>query len=101
LSRKEILILDEPMSGLDPKARALFKRKIAALHTAGRTLFFNTHLLEDVEQLCTRMAILHQGRILFIGSPQACCQQFGTTGLEEAYLRCLEQQEEKPQREIA
>jgi ABC-2 type transport system ATP-binding protein len=90
LSGRELLILDEPMSGLDPKARALLKRHLMEAHAAGRTLLFSTHQLSDVEQLCDRVAILHEGRIRFVGTPQECCGNFGSADFEQAYLRCIE-----------
>jgi len=90
LSGKRLLILDEPMDGLDPKARAYFKRYLLQLKKQNVTLFFSTHLLADVEALCDQMAILNEGRLLFMGTPTACCSLFGTTDLEEAYLRCID-----------
>lgn len=90
LSDKEVFVLDEPMSGLDPKARALLKNYLQQLKVAGKTLFFSTHMLADVEALCDRIAILHGGMLRFIGSPQACCAQFNAPNLEQAYLACIE-----------
>ncbi len=90
LSEKPLLILDEPMAGLDPKARAYLKRYLLKLKQQGTTLFFSTHLLADVEALCDRMAILHAGRLRFVGSPAECCARYHTENLEEAYLRCIE-----------
>ena len=89
LSGKDLLVLDEPMSGLDPKARALFKRRLLAMKVLGRSLFFSTHMLPDVQDLCDRMAVLHEGRLRFVGSPAEFCAHFGTEDLEEAYLRCV------------
>jgi ABC-2 type transport system ATP-binding protein len=77
------------MDGLDPKARAYFKRYLLQLKKQKVTLFFSTHLLADVEALCDQMAILHKGRLLFTGTPAACCSFFATTDIEEAYLRCI------------
>ena len=54
-------------------------------------MFFSTHMLSDVEALCDRVAILHQGRILYAGTPRACCEQFNTDNLEQAYLNCVSQ----------
>ena len=65
-----MLILDEPMSGLDPKARILVKRQLAAERDAGRTVFLTTHMLIDVQALCDQIAILHGGRTVFRGPPK-------------------------------
>jgi len=89
LSGKELFILDEPMGALDPKARALFKRHLAARKHQGLTLFFTSHMLADISALCDRMAVLHQGQILYQGVPAAFCEHFGATGMEEAYLNCV------------
>ncbi len=90
LSARELLVLDEPMSGLDPKARALFKDYMLRVKQAGQTLFFTTHLLNDVESLCDRLAILHQGEVKFIGSPAQCCATYAADNLERAYLKAIE-----------
>jgi len=89
LSNKQILILDEPMTGLDPKVRAYLKQYLLGLKKQGVTLFFSTHLLADVEILCDRMAILHEGSVRFVGTPADCCTQFMASTLEDAYLRCV------------
>jgi len=93
LSRRDLLILDEPMSGLDPKARALFKNYLAGSKNGKQTLFFTTHLLNDIESLCDRLAILHNGEVRFIGSPAECCQHFNAGNLECAYLSAIEADE--------
>ncbi len=79
----------EPMTGLDPKARILVKRFLQSLKAEGHTLFFSTHMLADVAELCDRMGILHEGRLRFVGAPGACCEAFGTQNLEQAYLNCI------------
>jgi ABC-2 type transport system ATP-binding protein len=89
LSDAQLFVLDEPMSGLDPKARALLKRQLAALKQAGKTIFFSSHVLADVEEICDRMAILHEGRLAFIGTPAECRANFKTDTLEKAYLACI------------
>ena len=89
LSQKPLLIFDEPMSGLDPKARAYLKRHLISLKGSGKTLFFSTHLLADVESICDRIIVLHGGSICFNGSPEQCCEQFQADNLEEAYLKCI------------
>jgi ABC-2 type transport system ATP-binding protein len=89
LSGKDLLVLDEPMSGLDPKARALFKQELRGLRAAGRTLLLTSHALADIEELCDRMAILHQGQLRFAGTPAELREAFGTPDLEQAFLKCL------------
>jgi len=89
LSDRSLLILDEPMSGLDPKVRALLKPYLLSLKARGRTVFFSTHLLHDVDALCDRLAILHGGRLAFIGSPAECRRAFAAEDLERAYLKCV------------
>ncbi len=89
LSEKRMLLFDEPMSGLDPKARAYLKRHLISLKEAKQTFFFSTHLLADVESICDRIIVLHNGQICFNGSPVECCKKFQTEKLEDAYLKCI------------
>ena len=89
LPAKPVLVLDEPMSGLDPKAHALLKAELARLRAAGTTIFFSAHALADVEQMCDRMAILHGGALAFTGTPAACRETFKAGTLEQAFLTCI------------
>ena len=89
LARKKLYVLDEPMSGLDPKARALLRARLQVLREQGGSLFFSSHALADVEGICDRMAILHEGQLRFVGSPQACREQYAAETLEQAYMRCI------------
>jgi ABC-2 type transport system ATP-binding protein len=89
LSRKDLFVLDEPTSGLDPKARALLKRRLKDLRDKGKTVFFTSHSLADVEEIGDRLAVLHLGELLFVGTPQALKARHDTASLEEAYLRCI------------
>ena len=88
-SGKALQVLDEPTSGLDPKARALLKKELRALRAAGRTIFFTSHALADVEELCDRMAVLHGGRLRFAGTPAELKARYSTSLLEEAFLSCI------------
>ena len=62
-----VLIFDEPMSGLDPLGRHLIKGLIAELRAQGKTVFFSSHILSDIEDLCDRIGIIHRGRLLYCG----------------------------------
>jgi ABC-2 type transport system ATP-binding protein len=63
----ELLIFDEPMSGLDPIGRRLVRQIIVDQHRAGKTVLFSTHILADAETLCDRVAVLRGGRLLKVG----------------------------------
>ncbi|MEC7948614.1 MAG: ABC transporter ATP-binding protein [Myxococcota bacterium] len=64
----DLVVLDEPMSGLDPMGRALVRDVILEERAAGRTVFFSSHILHDVETLCDRVAVLVQGRLRGVGT---------------------------------
>lgn len=64
----DLLFLDEPMSGLDPLGRYQIKEIILLLKNQGKTVFFNSHVLSDVEQICDKIGILAQGEIICVGS---------------------------------
>ena len=92
LSETPLLILDEPMSGLDPKARVYLKRVLQGYRDAGRTIFFSSHILADMEQICDRIAVLHDGKIIFNGTPDLFKKKYQAKGktLEETFLSVLE-----------
>lgn len=64
----EVVFLDEPMSGLDPMGRYRVREVILSLKEQGKTIFFNSHVLSDVETICDRVALLDQGDLLCVGS---------------------------------
>jgi ABC-2 type transport system ATP-binding protein len=90
LSGKDLYVFDEPTSGLDPKARALLKSKLRELKQKARTVFFTSHALADVAEVCDRMAVMHAGRLRFAGTPAQLCRRFASDDLEQAFLRCIE-----------
>ncbi len=67
LNQPELIILDEPMSGLDPLGRRDVRALILRLRDAGTTVFFSSHVLSDAEALCSRVAILAKGRLVAMG----------------------------------
>lgn len=89
LAQKELYVLDEPTSGLDPKARASLKTQLCHLKKHARTLFLTSHALSDVAEICDRMAVLHAGRICFVGTPAELCGRYASTDLEQAFLDCI------------
>jgi ABC-2 type transport system ATP-binding protein len=89
LAARDLYVLDEPMSGLDPAARVAVKSVLRRLVGEGRTLLFTSHVLADVEELCTSLAVLERGRVRFRGAPAALCARYGEARLESAFLRCI------------
>jgi lipooligosaccharide transport system ATP-binding protein len=70
MNEPELLILDEPTTGLDPQARHLVWEKLRSLRRQGVTLTLTTHYMEEAAQLCDRLVIMHEGRILVEGAPR-------------------------------
>ena len=93
LSERPLLILDEPMTGLDPRARILLKDRLLAFRRDGGAVFFSSHILSDIDEICGRVGVIHDGRILFSGTPEAMRQRFGASNLERAFLAAVEDHE--------
>ncbi|CAK0771385.1 Nod factor export ATP-binding protein I [Gammaproteobacteria bacterium] len=70
VNRPDLVILDEPTTGLDPQARQLIWQRLRSLLATGVTLILTTHYMEEAARLCDRLAILDHGRVLVIGSPR-------------------------------
>lgn len=90
LTECPLLILDEPMSGLDPRARALVKDEIIACRNRGMTIFLSSHILSDMDEICDRVAVMHDGEIRFTGTPAELREQTGQEYLERAFLKSIE-----------
>jgi ABC-2 type transport system ATP-binding protein len=82
----ELIVLDEPMSGLDPIGRRDVREMILALRNEGRTILFSSHILSDAEQLCSRVGILARGRLAKIG-PLA--EMTATATLEDVFMAAV------------
>jgi len=93
LLERDLYLLDEPMSGLDPAARVAVKSVLRRLAGEGRTLFFTSHVLADVEELCSSIAVLDGGALRWRGTPQALCERYGEARLEGAFMRCIRDHE--------
>lgn len=94
LGNPDLFILDEPMSGLDPMGRRLFREILLALAQEGKTIFFSTHILDDVESVCSHVVVLSNGRLEYQGPlSQLLSQGQGGTECVVAGLGDAEKQE--------
>ena len=88
--KPHFLVLDEPLSGLDPIGRHHVKDLLLGFNREGGTVFLNSHILADIGSLCHRVGILHQGRLLFVGRLDELFSKTGCSELEEAFLSVVE-----------
>jgi ABC-2 type transport system ATP-binding protein len=86
LHRPEVLVLDEPLTGLDANAALVVKELIRGLAAQGRTIFFCSHVLEVVERVCTRIVIIAEGRMIADGAAQEIAAAAGVATLEQAFV---------------
>ena len=84
-----LMILDEPLSGLDPRARYCFKELVRKEKSRERTILYSTHMLADAEELCDQFGILHEGAMKYCGTPAGCVQRYQADSLEQAYMHCI------------
>lgn len=73
----DLLILDEPASGLDPRARIEFRQLLAELQRLGKTILISSHILAELQQMCSDIAVIEAGRLLASGAPAAILEQLG------------------------
>jgi sodium transport system ATP-binding protein len=85
-----VLIFDEPTSGLDVLVARAVLQKIAELRDLGKTIVFSTHSMHEVEKLCSRVAIIHKGRVQAEGEPHELLARYGQPDLEELFFFLVE-----------
>jgi len=86
----KIIILDEPLSGLDPIGRKELKDVIVEVHKQGKTVFFSTHIVPDIEEICDRVIFLKEGKLTYDGSVSALMKQAKNQDYEISYSSNLE-----------
>ncbi len=87
LPNPKILVVDEPVVGLDPKGTRLIKQMFKKLAQARMAVFMSTHILEIAEEVCTRVAIIDHGEIIAEGAPQELKRRAQTDRLESVFLK--------------
>ena len=83
----KILILDEPTLGLDPQGQEDIKNLLKKLNLAGVTIFYSSHLLPEVENLCTKVAIINQGKLVAQGTIEELKKRAGAETLTDVFLK--------------
>ena len=89
----EFYILDEPGSGLDPLGRRMIKEILRNLRSRGKSIFFSTHILADVKEVCDRVGIIHEGRMIFEGTLEELNPQ--NQDLEKRFVQLIESAQAK------
>ncbi len=87
LTKSDLIILDEPMSGLDVKARVKLKRALLSYKNQDKTIFFSSHILSDIDEICDEIAVLNNAKISFLGTSQGLKNKHRKDNLEEAFLQ--------------
>lgn len=90
IHKPELIILDEPFSGLDPINMTLLKDLMLELRDEGSTIIFSTHVMEQVEKLCDHICLIHQGKVLIEDELRAVKRAFGKNSVEIEYVGSLE-----------
>jgi ABC-2 type transport system ATP-binding protein len=87
IHRPEVLILDEPLDGLDANSARVVKELLRSLSSQGRTILFCSHILEVVERVCTRIVVIDKGRQIAEGTPHEIATATSSTTLDEAFAK--------------
>lgn len=87
LGNPELLILDEPLNGLDPLVIIKLRDRLQSYREQGGTILFSSHILAEVEKTCTDIAILSQGKLVYTGSRQNAVSEFGS--IEGAFAKLV------------
>jgi lipooligosaccharide transport system ATP-binding protein len=83
INEPDILLLDEPTTGLDPQARHVVWDRLHALKHGGATLLLTTHYMDEAEQLCDRLVVMDKAKIVAEGSPQELIRRYSTREVVE------------------
>jgi sodium transport system ATP-binding protein len=85
-----VLIFDEPTSGLDVLVARNVLEAVARLRDAGKSIIYSTHIMSEVERLCDRVAVIHKGEILAIGTREELCEQHKTESMEDLFFALID-----------
>jgi ABC-2 type transport system ATP-binding protein len=93
MDNPDLLILDEPLSGLDVSSALIIKNLIQALSARGKAIFYCSHILEVVEKVCSHLIILRKGQVIAHGATTEVREQIGKSSLESVFLHLVEERD--------
>jgi ABC-2 type transport system ATP-binding protein len=93
MDNPDLLILDEPLSGLDVSSVLIIKNLIQALSARGKAIFYCSHILEVVEKVCSHLIILRKGQVIAHGATTEVREQIGKSSLEGVFLQLVEERD--------
>jgi lipooligosaccharide transport system ATP-binding protein len=93
VNNPELLILDEPTTGLDPQARHIIWQRLRSLKSSGKTMILTTHYMEEAAQLCDRLYMIDRGKILAEGRPQELIHRY--VGKEVLEIRLQKKEKDR------
>jgi ABC-2 type transport system ATP-binding protein len=93
MDNPDVLILDEPLSGLDVTSAIIIKNLIQALSARGKAIFYCSHILEVVEKICSHLIILRKGQVIAHGATSEVREQIGKSSLESIFLQLVEERD--------
>jgi ABC-2 type transport system ATP-binding protein len=77
------------MSGLDPRARIKLKERLLAEKSKGKTIFFSSHILSDIDEICDRIGVINATKLVFTGLPSDFKKQHPSDSLEKSFLSAI------------
>lgn len=86
----QVILLDEPTTGLDVTAASMFRQMIGTLQAEGKTILFSSHNMGEIDKLCKRIALIHKGRLQFSGTLQKLREQYGMQDLDDLFMTVVE-----------
>jgi ABC-2 type transport system ATP-binding protein len=93
MDNPDLLILDEPLSGLDVTSALIIKNLIQTLSARGKSIFYCSHILEVVEKVCTHLIVLRKGQVIARGTTRDVRERIGTSSLEGVFLQLVEEKD--------
>ncbi|RNB72139.1 ATP-binding cassette domain-containing protein [Brevibacillus panacihumi] len=86
----QVILLDEPTTGLDVTAANMFRQMIGTLQAEGKTILFSSHNMGEIDKLCRRIALIHKGRLQYAGTLQKLREQYGMQDLDDLFMTVVE-----------